>query len=114
MLKRYTANSVAENGDTTFVLGEDTLQMKTLLAVPAGQEAAVVTIDIQNGASAADVAVTVARSGAVVSKMLFTLAANDFITIDSKEFLQAGDILAFGASAAGVNCSVSCDLSEAE
>ena len=114
MLKRHTATSVTANGDATYALGEATIQMKTLLTVPNGKECAVVTLDIQNVGSSANVVVTVTRSGAVVSAMLFTLSANDFITIDSKEFLEAGDTLAFGASVAGLVCSVSCDVSDAE
>ena len=110
MLKRYTATSVTASGDTTYTVGENTLQMKTLVTVPSGK----VGIDIQNGGTAASVAVTVSRSGNVVSAMHFTLVAYDFISIDSKEFLEAGDTISFGATAAGLLCAVSCDLSDTE
>ncbi len=114
MLKRYTATSVTASGDTTYTVGENTLQMKTLVTVPSGKECAIVGIDIQNGGTAASVAVTVSRSGTVVSAMHFTLVAYDFISIDSKEFLEAGDTISFGATAAGLLCAVSCDISDAE
>ena len=114
MLKRYTASSVVSNGDATYALDVNTIQMKAILTVPAGKECAIVTMDFQNVASTANVVVTVTRSGSVVSAMVFTLTAYDFITIDSKEFLEAGDVLAFGSSEEGVRCSVSCDVSDAE
>jgi len=114
MLKRYTATSVTASGDATYTVGETTFQMKTLITVPSGKECAIVGIDIQNGGAAANVAITVSRSGSVISAMHFTLAAHDFISIDSKEFLEAGDTIAFGATAAGLLCAVSCDLSDAE
>ena len=114
MLKRYTATSVTASGDATYTIGETNLQMKTLVTVPSGKECAIVGIDIQNGGTAASVALTFSRSGAVVSAMHFTLAAYDFIAIDSKEFLEAGDTIAFGASVAGLLCAVSCDVSDIE
>lgn len=115
MLKRFGATSPAA-ADTPssnlLTLNNVTMAMAQVLEVPANSECAIVTMDVQNMASVANIAFQVKRDGSVISTLLFQLDSWGNLLIDNKEFLEAGDSLWFGSDKEGLSLAVSCDISE--
>ena len=110
-LKRYAATSVATGGASTITFNNTTIQMVNVLTVPASNECAVVNFTLNGGASGGLVAIGIYRNSELLDQIQLSVAAGDSVFVETKEFLEAGDVLRFGASNAGVTLAVSCDVS---
>lgn len=110
-LKRYAATSVASGGESTIVYDGQTVQMVNVLTVPAGKDCAALNYTFNGGADGGLVVVAVYRNSAVLDQTQLSIAPGDSVFMETKEFLEAGDVLRFGASNAGVTLAVSCDVS---
>lgn len=110
-LKRYAATSVASGGDSTISYDGKTVQMVTVLTVPAFSECAMVNYTFNGGASGGLVIVAVYRSSSVLDQIQLSLSPGDSVFMEVKEFMEAGDVLRFGCTGAGATMAVSCDVS---
>lgn len=110
-LKRYAATSVATGGTSTITYDGSTIQMVNALTVPSGSECAVVNFTLNGGANGGLAVIAVYRDSAILDQVQVSIAPGDSIFVETKEFLEAGDVLRFGASNAGVTLAVSCDVS---
>lgn len=115
MLKRFSYTSDTQDASATkAVINSIELTLSTVLTVPLDSECAVVTIDIQNSEQLANIIIRVVRNRVPISNMLYSLTAWNNMVLDSKEFLEGGDILLVGADVDDVMFSVSCDISKKE
>ncbi len=111
-LKHYIKTSASSGGDTTITVNSTTYQVFNIQTVAASHELAVVNIRITS-TDGGEVHLLTYRSNNVVANVAFTIAANDVVYIDGKEFYEAGDTLAMYATDAGVTVEVFADYSEA-
>ena len=101
-LKHYIATTAA--ADTRYTLAE----------VATGYELAVVSTRLSGGTNGGDLDLEVWRgSGATdpVVTLKFSLAANDVVVIDTKDFYEAGDTVKIKGSATGMTVEMSGDYS---
>ena len=100
-LKHYIATTSA--ADTRY----------TLVEVASSYELAVVSTRLSGGANGGDLDLEVWRGAGEtpVVTIKFSLAANDVVVIDTKDFYEAGDTVKIKGSAAGITVEMSGDYS---
>lgn len=100
-LKHYIATTAA--ADTRY----------TLIEVATGYELAVVSTRISGGTNGGDLDIEVWRGAGAspVVTIKFSLAANDVVVVDTKDFYEAGDTVKIKGSATGMTVEMSGDYS---
>lgn len=111
MLKHLIKTSASSGGDTTITVDSTTYQVFELQTVASGSSLAVFNIRITGGGNGGEVHLLTYRSSNVVADAGFSIAANDVVYLDGKEFYEAGDTLAMYATDAGVTVEVFADYS---
>ena len=100
-LKHYIATTAA--ADTRY----------TLVEVATEYELAVVSTRISGGTNGGDIEIEVWRGSGSdpVVTIKFSIAVNDVVVIDTKDFYEAGDAVKIKGSAAGITVEMSGDYS---
>ena len=83
----------------------------SIVTVAENYELAVVSMRITGGTTGGDVNFIVYRGGNKMIDIKMSIAANDTVLIDSKDFYEAGDTLKMKASAVGMAIELSADYS---
>ena len=110
-LKRYAATSVTSGGASTITVNGETIQMVNVFTVPSSSEGAIVNYTINGGTNGGVAVIAVYRSSSLLDKIELSIGPSDCVSVATKEFLEAGDVLRFGSDAAGLTIAVSCDVS---
>ena len=105
-LKRFVATVSTANTEETIHISST-----SPYGVETGYELAVVGTRLSGGTNGGDLSLLLYRNNTKVSEIKFSLAANDVVMIDSKDFYEAGDVLKIEGSAAGLSVELSADYS---
>lgn len=109
-LKHYAATT-ATSGGTSITVNGDTYHAITLATVASGYELAVCSTRINGGANGGEVYIEVVKNSSTVGTVVYSVAANDVIYIDAKEFYEAGESIRIYSLVEGICVELFADYS---
>lgn len=109
-LAHYTATTVSSGANSRVIVNgssSETVYVSELFTVPSGGEMLVMGTRINGGATGGELhIVNVDSASQIKNNMVFSVEANDLISLDSKECYTAGEGLEIYATQPGITVDI--------